>query len=374
MSKILSFLEKNQPDILRDLELLVHRDSPSNSKELCDRCGKTIVELFAEKLGIQGEVFPQSHTGNHYKFTFGQGDEQLLFLGHFDTVWDKGRLSYRVEGNKAFGPGIFDMKSGIIQALWAAKSLKEQKIPLNKKIVFFLNSDEETGSPTSRSIIESEAKKSKIVLVGEPSISNTGGLKTSRKGVGIFNLKVEGVASHAGNHHDKGVNAIEELAHQILTLQGFTDYAAGTTVNVGVAHGGTRSNIVAAEAEAEIDLRAVTLAEAQRMEQLILNLKPKLQGAKVTVTGGMNRPPLERTPAIEKLYLKARDIAQSLGFDLPEGPVGGGSDGNYTAALGIPTLDGLGGVGDGPHAEHEHILVSHLPQRSALLAHLMAEL
>ena len=266
------------------------------------------------------------------------------------------------------------MKSGIVQALWAAKSLKKLHIPLNKKIVFILNSDEEIGSPTSRPIIEAEAKKSKIILVGEPSISKTGALKTSRKGVGMFNLKVKGVASHSGNHHDYGISAIEELAHQILTLQGFTNYDTGTTVNVGVAQGGTQSNVVAAEAEAAIDLRIVTQAEAQRLEQLILNLKPKLQGTNVTITGGINRPPMERTLVTEKLYLKARDIAKSLGFDLSEGAVGGGSDGNFTAALGIPTLDGLGCVGDGPHAEHKHILINHLPQRSALLAHLMIEL
>lgn len=373
MSEILSYLEKNQTNILQTLEHFVQSDSPSNSKELCDRCGMIIEELFNAHLGISGEILPQSHAGNHYRFTFGQGDEQILFIGHFDTVWDPGHLKYHIEGNKAFGPGILDMKSGIIQALWAAKSLKELKVPLNKKIVFLFNSDEEIGSPTSRPIIEAEARKSKIVLVGEPS-THTGALKTSRKGVGMFNLKIEGAASHAGNHHKQGISAIEELAHQILTLQGLTHYETGTTVNVGVVQGGTRSNVVAAEAEAAIDLRVVTLAEAQRLEQLILNLKPKLQGTEVTITGGINRPPMERTVATEKLYFKASEIAKSLGFELFEESAGGGSDGNFTAALGIATLDGLGCVGDGPHAEHEHILISHLPKRSALLAHLMVEL
>lgn len=374
MSEILSYLERNQISILQTLERFVKSDSPSNSKILCDRCGKANEELFAEHLGIKGEVFQQSEVGNHYKFTFGDGADQILFLGHIDTVWDAGHLSYRVEGNKAFGPGIFDMKGGIVQALWAVKSLKELRIPLDKKIVFLLTADEEIGSPTSRSIIEAEAKKSKVVLVGEPSISMTGALKTSRKGVGIYKLKVKGVSSHAGNHYDQGISALEELAHQILTLQKLTNYETGTTVNVGVAQGGTRSNVVAGDAEASIDLRVITQAEAQRLEQLILNLVPKLQGTNLTITGGINRPPMERTLVTEKLYFKARDIAKSLGFNLLEGTVGGGSDGNFTAALGIPTLDGLGCVGDGPHAEYEHILIDHLPQRSALLAHLMIEL
>jgi glutamate carboxypeptidase len=374
MSKILYYLKENQTSILQSLERFVRAESPSGQKGLVDQCGGVLEELFFEHLGIRGETISQSEVGNHLKFTYGEGNEQILIIGHFDTVWDLGRLPYRIEENRAYGPGIFDMKGGIIQCLWALKTLKNLGINLNKKIVFLCNSDEEIGSITSRSIIEAEAKKSKAVFIPEPSVSKTGALKTSRKGVGIFKIKVKGVASHAGNHHEEGISAIEELAHQIQTLHKLTNYNEGTTVNVGTIQGGTRGNVVADGAEAEIDLRVTTVLEADRMEKLIRGLQPKLKGSSIEVTGGINRPPMERTAATEELYKKAYRIATTLGFDLTEASVGGGSDGNFTAALGIPTLDGLGCVGDGPHAEYEHILVDTLPQRSALVAQLLTEL
>ncbi|GGK35097.1 hypothetical protein GCM10010965_30090 [Caldalkalibacillus thermarum] len=227
-----------------------------------------------------------------------------------------------MEGNRAYGPGILDMKSGIIQSLWALKALKELGVRLDKKVVFLCNTDEEIGSVTSRPLIETEARKSKVALIPEPAVANSGALKTSRKGIGIFRLKVKGIATHAGNHHDKGVSAIEELARQILALHGLTDYEKGTTVNVGVIRGGTRGNKVADTAEAEIDFRVATHAEAERMENYLRNLQPKLKGAFIEVTGGMNRPPMERTAAIGQLFETARRIAASLSFNLTEAAVG----------------------------------------------------
>lgn len=374
MSTILNYLRENQINMLQSLEKFVKAESPSTKKDLVDRCGETLQELFLEHLGLQGEIFPQSNVGNHMKFTYGEGDDQILIVGHFDTVWDQGRLPYRIEGNRAYGPGIFDMKGGVIQSLWAIKALKDLGIRINKKIVFLCNSDEEIGSRTSRKLIENEARKSKAVFIPEPPVANSGALKTSRKGVGIYKIKVKGVASHAGNHHDLGISAIEELAHQIIALHSYTNYEKGTTVNVGVIKGGTRGNVVADEAEAEIDFRVTTQEEANRLEQFIRNLQPKLKGTSLEMVGDLNRPPMQRTAAIGEMFENAREIASSLGFDLTEAAAGGGSDGNFTAALGIPTLDGLGALGDGPHAEYEHVIIDSLPLRSALVAHLLTRI
>lgn len=374
MLEIARFLLENQDAMLRDLEEVVKADSPSHSKEAVDQCGKVVQGLFAGHLGLRAEIIPQAKTGNHLKFTFGAGPEQILILGHIDTVWDVGRLSYRKEENRIYGPGVLDMKGGIVQAIWAIKALSLIKGKLDKRIVFLLNSDEELGSLTSRSLIEEEAKRSKFVLVPEPAESGTGALKTARKGVGIFKLKVRGLAAHAGNHHALGISAIHELAHQILALQDLTDYKSGTTVNVGVIKGGTRSNVVAGEAEAEIDVRITSQAEAQRIEHVIRGLQPELPGCTITIEGGINRPPLERTPAIGEMFKLARKIAFTLGFKLEEAAVGGASDGNFTAAMNIPTLDGLGCVGEDPHAENEHLVISHLRPRTALFANLVFQL
>ncbi|WP_236692725.1 M20/M25/M40 family metallo-hydrolase [Aneurinibacillus tyrosinisolvens] len=244
----------------------------------------------------------------------------------------------------------------------------------DRKVVFLFTSDEEIGSPTSRPLIEEEAGKSKCVLVLEPSMSPNRALKTSRKGVGIFTMKIRGIPSHAGVDHEKGRSAVEELARQITYLHSLTDYDIGTTVNVGFVKGGTISNVVAAEAEAEIDLRVVTQEEVNRMLPILLNLKSRSEGTIVEVTGGMNRPPLERTEKVQRLYGIAKELAKSqIGFDLPQASTGGGSDGNFTAPL-APTLDGLGAVGDGAHAVHEHLLISEMPVRSALVALLIEQL
>jgi glutamate carboxypeptidase len=298
-------------------------------------------------------------------------------LAHFDTVWRKGELEkmpFRIEDGKAYGPGIFDMKGGLVQGIYALHALKSLKKEIGCKVVFLFTSDEEIGSPTSRELIEEEAKKSKCVLVLEPAMSPNGALKTSRKGVGLFHLKVTGRPSHSGIDHEKGRSAIEELARQIIYLHSLTNYGTGTTVNVGVIKGGTTSNVVAAEAEAEIDLRVRTQAEAERVIPLILGIQPQTDGTTLNITGGINRPPLERTEQVAKMYEIAKNLAkEKLGFELPEAATGGASDGNFTAPL-APTIDGLGAVGDGAHAVHEHVLISEMPVRSTLVALLLETL
>ncbi|MCL6632559.1 MAG: M20 family metallopeptidase [Alicyclobacillus herbarius] len=374
MKNTYAYLENHQTDIQRDLERLVLAESPSNRKDLVDTCGQTLQALFRERLGVATEVIPEADYGNHLRFEVGQGDEALLVLGHFDTVWEPGRLSLRQEGERLYGPGIFDMKAGLIIALWGVKALLHSAPRLQHRLVFLCTSDEELGSPSSRPLIEAQARKSQAVLVMEPAEADTGALKTGRKGILIYRLRVHGVAAHAGNHHEEGVNAVWEMAKHIDALQNLTNYKLGTTVNVGIVHGGTRDNVVPAYAEAEIDIRVATMAEARRMEDVFRNLQPYLPGASLEVSGGLNRPPMERTPATVALFQKAQAAAAELGLSLCEATVGGGSDGNFTAGLGVPTLDGLGARGDGPHAEHEHILIPSLVERAALFAGLVQQL
>jgi len=374
MTPLLSYLTARQADILQDIETLVKEESPSHDKQAVDECGKVLISLFREHLGIEPEILAQTERGNHLRFTIGQGEEQILILAHFDTVWDKGRLTYRVEGNKAYGPGIYDMKGGIVQSLWAIKACQELHLPLNKKIVFLCTSDEEIGSASSRSYIEEEAKKSQVVLVVEPPVANSGALKTSRKGVSVYNIAFKGKSAHAGNHHKDGISAVDEMARQILYLHSLTDYEKHTTLNVGIAQGGTRVNVVAESAQIRIDVRIKTLAEAERIHSLITGIQPQLPGITLEITGGESRPPMERTKETERLFQLARECGNTCGLELEEDFAGGGSDGNFTAALGIPTLDGLGVVGDGPHAEYEHILIDQLPLRTALFGTLLTKL
>lgn len=374
MSELLTYLSEHKQEILADIEILVKAESPSHVKEQVDRCGSAIQALFKKHLNAIPEIYPQEETGNHFSYTFGSGDSQILILSHFDTVWDMGRLSYRVEGNRAYGPGILDMKGGLVQALWAMKACKELGIAFNKKIVFLCTSDEEIGSSSSRKLIEEEALKSDAVLVTEPAVAHSGALKTARKGVGDFTISIHGKASHAGNHHESGISAVEEMARQILFVHSLTDYEKGSTLNAGIARGGNRTNVIAEYAEIEVDLRVTSLKEAERISGLLFGIKPHRAGVSIQVSGGINRPPMERTAQTEQLFNLAKSCADELGFHLSEEAVGGGSDGNFTAALGIPTLDGLGSVGDGPHAEYEHIEIDQIPVRSALFATLLSKL
>ncbi len=366
--------------MLESLSELVRHESPSRDKPALDGLARRLADRF-QRLGGDVEVLANPSGGDHVRVRFEASGAAgaaapALVLCHFDTVWPVGtlaRLPFRVEDGRAFGPGIFDMKASLVLLEFAMKAIQEQAFPLPRPVVALLTSDEEIGSPTSRALIESRAKGCAYALVMESPLTG-GRLKTARKGVGQFTVTIEGRPAHAGIEPEKGVSAIQELAHQILRIHAMADPAAGTTVNVGVVEGGTTPNVVAAKAVARVDVRVTSVAEAERVEAAIRGLQPVAPEAKILVEGGFNRPPMERTSAIAALFERARRIGQSLGLELTEGATGGASDGNFTAALGVPTLDGLGTLGAGAHAENEHILIDTLPERAALLAALLLEL
>jgi glutamate carboxypeptidase len=302
--------------------------------------------------------------------------DQILVLGHMDTVYDVGTLAkmpFRVSKGRAYGPGTFDMKGGLVIALFAFDALSKIKRFPKRRLVFLWTSDEETGSATSRQIIEKEARHSRAVLVLEPAGGTQGALKTSRKGVGTAELNVTGRASHAGLDPQAGVNAVHEIALQIERIAKFNDPRHGVTVSPTIVSGGARSNVIPDQARVILDLRANRVADMERLERQLKNLRPILPGAKLTLSGGFSRPPLERS-ASAALLEHAQKCGELLGFSLEEMAVGGGSDGNFTAALEIPTLDGLGAVGDAAHSPDEHVVIKKLPERAALLALLLATL
>ncbi len=373
-----SWFAQKQPEMVDELGWLVSQETPSGETEAIDRTQHQLGERFSQA-GAQVELVA-GRDGSHLLVRLGASSatKQLLAVGHTDTVWPMGTLArkpFRVEDGLAYGPGVYDMKAGIIMVLFALRAFKVLEIVPARPITLLLTADEEVGSKTSRDLIEQEAHKAACCLVLEPPLQS-GALKTARKGVGRFTLKVQGRSAHAGVEPEKGVNALVELAHQLIAIHALNDYERGTTLNVGVAHGGTRSNVVPAAAQVEIDMRVRTLAEAERITAALHNLRPVLPEAVLTLEGGLNRPPFERTPAIVELFQTATAIAQNIqiGEDLAEGSTGGGSDGNFTAALGIPTLDGLGAIGKGAHAEHEQVIVASLPRRAHLLAGLLASL
>lgn len=368
---IRTYMEQHVDEILLDIKYLVECDSPSLYKELTDRCGERIQGLLVKYLGNRAQTLEQEEYGNHLKFEYGKGKGKILVLSHFDTVWERGDLAWKVEGDLCFGPGVLDMKGGLVQAIWAVKAIRDLQLPLRKKIVFLFTSDEEIGSPSSREIIEEEAKTSYVALVTEPPVIGTGALKTARKGASRYTIKITGMAAHAGNNPHKGVNAIWEAAKIIDYLQSLTDYKKGTTVNVGLIHGGGKLNVIPDKAEIGVDVRAENLAEQERMDKIITSLKPFLKGSEIAISGGINRPPMVRNEESVKLFKRARKIGKSLGLDIKEASVGGVSDGNFTASFGIPTLDGLGVVGEGIHAKNEHIIISQLPIRAALFCKLL---
>jgi glutamate carboxypeptidase len=374
MVSSLEYLVTQLPPMLETLERWVNHDSPTFDKASVDALGLQIADAFAG-LSASVHTHPQSEFGDHLRVAWGRGDHQILLLGHFDTVWPMGettRRPFTLLDGKASGPGINDMKAGILIGLYALQALVETAQAPGHRLVYILTSDEENGSLSSRELIETEARRSDYVLVLEPT--RYGSLITWRKGVGRFKIETTGVSAHSGVDPDKGVSAIEEMAHQILMLQAMSDLASGTTVNVGVVEGGRLVNVVPASARAECDLRVMTAAEGERMERAILGLAPVLKGTTVEVSGGINRPPFEESEAGLALFERARAIGARLGLEIDKTGTGGGSDGNLTSALGVPTLDGLGVVGEGSHALHEQILIDSLPQRAALLAELVLDL
>jgi glutamate carboxypeptidase len=373
-----AYFQSRQAEILDFIRWLVEQESMSREAAATARIAENFGDKLSE-LGASVELLSDPNFGAsvraRFDFTDGhaEDDKRLMIVGHLDTVWPAGTLAarpFRIEDGRAYGPGIFDMKAGVSIATFALRAIKELGRTTRRQIVMLMTCDEETGSHFSRPFIEDEARRARAALVLEPPIPG-GAVKTARKGVGEFELIVRGKPAHAGNDPRAGVSAITEMAHQVLAINELMDYARGTTLNVGVVRGGVLSNVIAAEAHAAIDMRFANVEEGHRIEQAMQQLKPMLDGARLEVHGGINRPPLVRTPEIAALFAQARELAAEIGYDLREGAVGGGSDGNFIAALGVPVLDGLGVDGAGAHAEHEHILIEDIARRATLLARLM---
>jgi len=375
MKSLLAFCERELPWLIETIEALVCLESPSGDAAAINRCVAELESRLGGLGGLGGRVarLPGGPAGDHLRAEFGSGSRRVLLLGHIDTVWPAGTLArrpFRAEGGRLYGPGVFDMKAGLALAGLAVKALAQESDGLPGVVVLLVTADEETGSAASRGIIEAEARVSDAALVLEPALPG-GALKTRRKGCGEFVLRVSGRAAHAGIEPELGASAISELARQILRIEALRDAAAGTAVNVGVVRGGSRPNVVAADAEAMIDVRVASAAEATRVTAALLALKPVDPGTQVAVAGGIDRPPMERSAAGSALFAVAQAVAADLGRTLGEGGTGGGSDGNLTAALGVPTLDGLGAVGGGAHADNEHVTIADLPWRAALVAGLL---
>src|SRR5229473_892820 len=375
--KFLSLLKPRLPQMLATLRQFVNAESSSLEKTAADRCCGVIAEEWG-KHGGRVERVAQKYRGDILRVAHGleksRPSGQLLVLGHYDTVYSTGtlvKMPFRVKGGKAYGPGTFDMKTGIVQALFALQALQQTETPLRKRLVFLWTSDEEIGSEASRKLLEAEARRSDAVFVLEPSFGPSGLLKTARKGVGQAKLIVHGRASHAGLAPQEGINAIHELAQQLARIEGWNDFRRGVTINAGVIEGGTRTNVIPERARAVLDLRALRVSDMRSLERRLQALRPFHRGARLEITGGFDRPPLERKRSAA-LFARAKSLAKQMNLSLGECTVGGGSDGNFTAALGIPTLDGLGAVGDGAHSSHEHVFINTMPARSALLAALLS--
>ncbi|MEO8725393.1 MAG: M20 family metallopeptidase [Acidobacteriaceae bacterium] len=374
--QLLKSAKGNREQMLAELRSLVEIESPSDDREAVNRAVDWVEEK-AREMGPSASTrrHKQAKFGDHLEVRLGKpgGKAAVLLLGHLDTVWPMGtlaRMPFKIEKKRVWGPGVLDMKSGVVMALEAVRML-EMTGGVDREVILLLVSDEEVGSESSRPLTEEIAQRCGAVLVLEPGQGLGGAAKTWRKGVGEYIVRIHGLASHSGVDFKRGQSAVIELAHQVLKIADFTDLKRGLTVNPGVIRGGTRSNVIAAYAECQVDVRIQQLADGARIEGKMRSLKPKNRHCRVEVEGGLNRPPMERTKGGLKLYAEARKIADELGFALKEEGTGGGSDGNFTAALGIPTLDGLGGVGEGAHAVHESILLEELPRRTALLAGLI---
>ena len=359
------------------LKTLVEIESPSHDKTAVDRVGVVVADE-ARKLGADVDVIPNKETGDHILARFSSDLQPetlklkpILLLCHMDTVFPLGTLAktpYREADGKIFGPGVLDMKAGIVISLAAIEEAR--KNGMTRPVTLLCTSDEEIGSDTSREHIERFAKESALALVLEAALLD-GSLKTWRKGVGQFTVKTKGRAAHAGGEHQDGRNAIEEMAHQVIAIQKLTDYEKQTTLNVGVIHGGTVSNVVPEEAAVEIDVRVMQIDEWERIESEVHKLKPVLDGTSIDITGELNRPPMPFDDRMKSTFEKAQGIASKIGVELKAGGTGGGSDANFVAPLGIPVLDGLGAVGEGYHSDREFIFADSLGQRVKLLAALL---
>ncbi len=373
----MEWLRPREAAMTRLLEQFVRAESPSFDKAAVDRFGR-IVAAEWKRRGTRVTLVRQRERGNHVRAEWNPPGKrvrgQILVLGHLDTVYGLGTLAgmpFRVSRGRAYGPGAFDMKGGLVIALFAVDALTATGRWPQKRIVFLWTSDEEIGSGTSRALIEREAQRCDAVLVLEPAAGLDGRVKTGRKGVGEIEIVATGRAAHAGLNPEDGINAIEEIALQIARISPWNRPSRGITVNAGVIEGGTRTNVIPESARVLVDVRAVRGGDMRALERKFRALQPILRGAKLQIRGGFNRPPMERKSSAA-LYAKARALAKEIGFTLDEAYVGGGSDGNFTAALGVPTLDGLGAVGEGAHSPNENIVIRALAERAALLASLLA--
>jgi glutamate carboxypeptidase len=377
MDSCLALAQKKQRETIALIREMVECESPSDDAKAVTRCAELIADRTRDI--AKAKFLPGGTFGKNLRLEFmlpgKRKDGQILALGHADTVWPMGTLAsmpFREKEGRLWGPGVLDMKGGVGFFITAMRILRALDVPVARKVVLQINSDEEVGSDSSRGFTEEAARASAAVLVLEPGTGLHGALKTARKGVGHFDLKVNGIAAHAGVDPRKGASAIVELAKQLIRIGELNDFDRGVTVNPGVIAGGTRSNVTAAEARAEIDFRAPTMRDAVKLEKKIRSLKPYDKRCSLSVEGGLNRPPMERSAGVRKLYALAEKLAKEIGVKLEESSTGGGSDGNFTAAVGAPTLDGLGAVGEGAHATHESLLVDRIADRTALMAKLVA--
>lgn len=379
MDPILLYLERRRAEMVSLCRELVECESPTDDAAAVGRFAGLVADQVAGMARVRriagGRFGP--HLQCEFDLPGEKKDGQILALGHSDTVWPVGTLKqmpFREAEGRLWGPGVLDMKAGIAFLIFAVRALRELELPVRRRVVMQLNSDEEVGSESSRPLTEEEARRSLAVLVLEPGTGLEGKLKTARKGVGEYSIVVRGRAAHAGLDFSSGASAILELARQIQKVAGFTRVERGITVNAGVISGGSRTNVVAAEARAAIDVRVPRIKDSEALDRRFHGLRPVDRRCKIEISGGLNRPPMERTAGIAKLFRKARELAAELGIELEESVSGGGSDGNFTAAVGAPTLDGLGGVGEGAHAPHESILVERMADRAALVAKLLSSL
>lgn len=375
LHSILEFCLHEEPWLVETIETLVGLESPSIDKGAVDRCGAEL-ERRLRAIGARVDRLPREKAGDHLRAEFGGGPGQVLVLTHFDTVWPVGQLSRmpcHLDGGRLYGPGVYDMKAGIAITLLALRALRSVDPAEVPHVVVLCTTDEETGSETSKEAIENEASRSSAVLVMEPSMPDSGDLKTARKGCAAYELRVQGTAAHSGEPH-KGVNAVVELAEQLLAVERLGDMGRGVTITAVMAGGGERANVVPDDAWALLDVRMPRTGDAAAVEHALRALQPRRPGARLTVSGGVERPPLERTAGVVRLFEMTRAIGAELGVEVREGTSGGVSDGNFTAALGVPTLDGLGAIGAGAHAPDEHVQVAALAPRAALVAGLIGRL
>ena len=368
--KILAYLKEHETEIFADLKRLVEAEASTTDIDELAACREVLVGLIRERVGAEVSVYDAPGGHHPIRFEYGQGEEQVLLIGHYDTVCTIGSMKYYVEGNELHGPGVLDMKSGLISAIWSMKAYRDLGIDPGKKLVMMVNADEEIRSPESSAIICEVAKGCKAALVCEPSVGN-GDLKTGRKGSMGFDITIHGKAAHAGNNPRGGINAVEEMAREIQYIHSLTDFEAGTTLNVGICSGGTKDNVIPDTARMKADCRYIKVSEGKRIRNLIENMEVSVPGATREVVTDEGLPPMEQAPGNLALFELAAECGQKLGFSFSHQLVGGGSDGNKVSAMGIPTLDGLGAVGDGAHAVNEHLLIDQYIPRIALLASLI---